>query len=379
MKKEEAHVSLAAVGDIAIGDHPLCVGFGVFSKFKNLPPDYPFEHVLHAFSNMDIVFGNLECTLSCHGLRGNRLSSVQMRGYPGLVDGLVKAGFNMLNLANNHSMQHGRKPFLETVKLLKDHNINFCGVNTEDHLIGKPSILEINEIKIAFLGYSLRPRQYFDDNNPLYSEGHLDHITKDVKDNNKRVDIVVVSLHWGEEFVEQPSPEEIKIAREIIDSGADLIIGHHPHVLRGIEHYKHGIIIYSLGNFVCDMSWDERLRESLIFRCRITKSGISDIELIPIYINNNYQPEVLVKERGKNLLQRIEKLTEKLSWETLTCFDEKSKDYQSNAYKVLQLYRIKSQKHFLVNLRRYPFWVLLQQIGNYVKPRISSLVNKKTV
>lgn len=374
----KARVSLAAVGDIALGDHPLCVGFGVYSKFKNLPPEYPFEHVLNEFSNSDIVFGNLECTLSCHGLRGDRLNSVQMRGHPRLVEGLVKAGFNMFNLANNHSMQHGREPFLETVKLLKDHNISFCGVNIEDHLIGRPSIIEVNEIKIAFLGYSLRPRQYFNDN-PFYSEGHLDRIIKDVEDNKQRVDIVVVSLHWGEEFIEQPSPEEIKMARNIIESGANLIIGHHPHVLRGIEHYKHGIIVYSLGNFVCDMSWDEHLRESLIFNCRITKSGISDIELTPIYINDNYQPEVLVNERGKALLKRIDKLTEKLSQETLTRFDEKSKGYQRNAHEVLQRYRIKSQKHFLANLRRYQIWILLQQIGNYVKPRISSLVSKKTV
>src|SRR3989338_7485601 len=94
-------VSLSAVGDITLGDHPLCVGFGAYSKFKNLPPDYPFEHVLGAFNNTDIVFGNLECTLFCHGLRRNKLNSVQMRGYPRQVEGLMKAGFNMVNLANN--------------------------------------------------------------------------------------------------------------------------------------------------------------------------------------------------------------------------------------------------------------------------------------
>lgn len=374
----KTYVSLSAVGDITLGDHPLCVGFGVYSKFKNLPPDYPFEHVLDAFKNKDIVFGNLECTHSCHGLRRNKLNSVQMRGYPRQVEGLVKAGFNMFNLANNHSMQHGKEAFLDTMKLLKDHNIRFCGVNTENHLIGQPSIIEVNGIKIAFLGYSLRPRQYFNDK-PFYSEGYLDRIIKDVEDNKQRVDIVVTSLHWGEEFIERPSLEEIKMARKIIESGADLIIGHHPHVLRGIENYKHGIIVYSLGNFVCDMSWDERLRESLIFNCRITKSGISDFELTPIYINDNYQPEVLTEDRGKELLQRIDKLTKELSRETLTRFDEKSKEYQRDAYGVLQRYRIKSQKYFLANLRRYPVLILLQQIGNYVKPRISGLVNKKTV
>ena len=91
-----------------------------------------------------------------------------------------------------------------------------------------------------------------------------------------------------------PHPADVQLAHAIVDAGADLIVGHHPHVLRGVERYRQGWIVYSLGNFVCDMLWDEELRETAICECRLTAAGLEDVRLIPVRINDDCQPVPLV-------------------------------------------------------------------------------------
>lgn len=364
----KSRIRFSAVGDIAFGDHPLCIGFGAYSRFKSFPPVYPFENVLSQLKRADILFGNLECALLQEKLNDNGYDAVQMKGEARHIKGLAEAGFKVLNFANNHCMQHGEESFRGTVHLLEQNNINYCGVNYDNHLIGKPVIVESNAIKIAFLGYSLRPRQYFE-HNPLYSEGNIEGIVQDVIDVKEKADFVIVSLHWGDEFIERPSPEEICIGRRLIDAGADLIIGHHPHVLRGIENYKQGLIIYSLGNFVCDMVWDNRLRESLIFSCDITKNGIENMELTPVFINDNFQPEIMADSNGKTLLQKVHRLSETLQAETLSDFDEKLKQYQADASDAQMLFRKKSHRFFMANIYRFQPQILLQQLMMYFRNR----------
>jgi poly-gamma-glutamate synthesis protein (capsule biosynthesis protein) len=199
----------------------------------------------------------------------------------------------------------------------------------------------------------------------------------DMEKIRNEVDTVIVSLHWGDEFIQKPSPEEIMVARELINVGADLIIGHHPHVLRGIEHYKQGIIVYSLGNFVCDMIWDKHLCESLIFSCTITKEGIGKVELVPIYINNNYQPEIMKENDGKALLSKIYKMSKELEEETLSSFEKKVIQYQKEANEAERLYRRKSHRFFLSRFYKFPMLILIQQLSTYIRNRINDLNNKK--
>ncbi len=367
---KDLSIRFSAVGDIALGDHPLCIGFGAYSKFKVFPPNYPFEHVSEILKKSELLFGNLECVLSTDNKHNNDYKSIQMRGHSHHIEGLAEAGFKVLNFANNHCMQHGIKFFIETVRLMERYNISHCGVNAENHLVGIPTIIKRNQIKVAFLGYSLRPRQYFT-HNPPYSEGHAQGIENDIIAVQNNVDVVIVSLHWGDEFIQQPSLEEISIGRNLIDAGADLIIGHHPHVLRGIEKYKEGVIIYSLGNFVCDMVWDRRLRESLIFNCNITKQGIKNIELTPIFINENYQPELMDESSGKELLLKIWKISNELNDEDLSSYNEKLNKYQKKANFAQRYYRKKSHRYFIKNIYKFSPIILFWQIITYLKNRLN--------
>lgn len=360
-----------AVGDIALGDHPLCAGFGTHSRCRARAPGFPFEHVAPHFKRADLVFGNLECTLSEAGLRPKDYHSIQMRGHASYLGGLQQAGFGVLNLANNHSLQHGRAAFRETEEMLRGAGIAACGVNAGDHRTCREAFVEKQGLKIAFLGYSLRPRQYFTEE-PLYAEGYCEQMVEDVRRARAAADVVVVSVHWGDEFIDRPSPQEIGIAHAVMDAGADLIIGHHPHVLRGVERYGRGYIVYSLGNFVCDMLWDSTLRETAIVQCRLTANGVTDFELLPVRINDDYQPVVLQGAAAAALGARIQKLSDHLQRVAETpSMLESMEDYNVAAYAAHAKARSKSHRYFLTKAHRFPPGLVVQQLTTYVKNRLA--------
>lgn len=357
----EPSIRFSAVGDITLGDHPMCVGFGAYSRFRNEAPAFPFQHVSGILAESELNFGNLECAFSEHGFRRSDYHSVNMRGEPRLVTGLIDAGFHVLNIANNHSMQYGNQAIMDTAALLDRNGLAHCGLNEGNHLVGRPTVVERNGLRVAFLGYSLRPRQYFE-HEPLYAEGTREGMLDDVRKARAQADIVVVSVHWGDEFIQKPSPEEIDLAHAVIDAGAQLIVGHHPHVLRGIERYGNGCIVYSLGNFVCDMVWDETLRATAIFQCTLTRDGIRDIAVVPARINDRFQPVPLTGAARDAALAAMESLpTEARS---------DMRQYALEADTVHRAIRMKSHMFFLTRIWKYPKRILVQQLGTFFRNRV---------
>lgn len=351
---------LVAVGDIMLGEDALCVGRGVGSTVKKRGANYPFLKVASVLREGDIVFGNLEAVLSNNGMNKKSLSSLQMRAAPETVEGLKYAGFNALSLANNHALEHGEEPLSETMSILSENNINYVGVNSNIAKAREPLILDIKGITIAFLAYCLIP-----DKTAYISIKDPEEICVDVRKAETKADIVVVSLHWGNEYINKPSPSQIRLAHQIIDSGADIILGHHPHVLQGIEKYHNGVIAYSLGNFVFDM-WQERTRKSMILRMNLSKDRISDIEVVPVHINDDYQPEIVQSEEGKNLLSEIENWSLQIAREELNNFDNSMQEYAVEAAACRSWYRRKVKWYFLRNLYRYPPRFTLQIVRDYL-------------
>jgi poly-gamma-glutamate synthesis protein (capsule biosynthesis protein) len=359
-------VVVQAVGDIALGDHPLCVGFGTHSRLRRQEPRHAFEHVEAVFARADILFGNLECTLSERGLRPHDYRSIQMRGHLAYAEGLRDTGFAVLNVANNHSMQHGVEPFLETVDALRRCGIHVCGVAGATHRTANPVVVERNGLRVTFLGYSLRPRQYFT-REPLYAEGSPEQMLEDVRFARATSEAVVVSLHWGDEFIHRPAPREIALARALVDEGANLVIGHHPHVLRGGESYRGGCILYSLGNFVCDMLWDEALRESAIAQCRLTPGGVSELQLIPLRIEDDCRPVPLRGDRAAVLRRRMERLSEAIRREPA---DADTSVYAAEADGAQRDQRRKAHRYFVRHVHRLPPGIIVQQVARWARNRL---------
>jgi poly-gamma-glutamate synthesis protein (capsule biosynthesis protein) len=190
---------------------------------------------------------------------------------PQSIEGLKFAGFDVLTLANNHIFNYGRSGFEETKELLQDQDLEGLGEG-EFYRTG------IEGIKIGFLA--------MDDVSKKLEVAQVEQIEKVAKE----VDVLVVSIHWGAEYRSEPTSRQKELAHKLIEAGAKVIIGHHPHWVEGVEEYKGGVIFYSLGNFVFDQMWSEQTRKGVVARIWLEKEGVAGYELLPIRIYDYSQP-----------------------------------------------------------------------------------------
>lgn len=344
---ESDFVSLAAVGDIMLGDHPICVGHGVGSSLKNKKTGFLFSQVSDLLKKHDVTFGNLECVISDININQNSHASVSLRGSEKSISELAFAGFNIVSLANNHILQHGEASLRRTKELLLQNGIQGIGVSETKEDSRKVFILDIKGIKIGFLAYCL-----IRDKTAYCSVDDTLEIIKDVKNASAEVDILIVSMHWGNEFIRKPSPQQVELGHAIIDAGAKLILGHHPHVLQGVEKYSGGVIAYSLGNFVFDM-WKRKMRESMILSLNLSKKGVEGFEITPVVIERDFRPCLLEGVEKEKLLSQI-------TGEFLELKDEISYPAEAQTYR--KYYRFDLVKHLLLHFYRYrPLY--LYQIG----------------
>lgn len=361
----ERLITLMAVGDIMLGDHPICIGHGVSATIEKRGPTFPFLNVASILRSGDIVFGNLEAVLSNKAVNKKSLSSIQMRASPYAVEGLTSAGFNILSLANNHILEHGEEALLETTSILPQHNIKYVGVDSNITKAREPLIIDVKSISIAFLAYCLIP-----DRTAYISIDDPGEICLDVRKAKSQADIVVVSLHWGNEYVEKPSPFQIKLAHQIIDSGANVILGHHPHVLQGVESYKSGIIAYSLGNFIFDMIFLGETRNSAVLECRLSKEGVMGCRVLPVYIDDQYVPYLLQGEGGEALLMKLDKLSSELKEENLANYEEKEREYKKEVGVLRKRASRMMARYFISNIHRYPPRFVFQTAVDYLRKHL---------
>lgn len=350
MMRDNDTVTLIAVGDVLLGDHPICIGYGVGSLIKKKGSEFIFENVSEILKKADITFGNLESVLSDIEINLSNIKSVQLRSSESSVDGLTSAGFDVMSIANNHILEHGEKSLKRTQELLSNSGIKIVGVYENKKKSRDLVILDRNGISFGFLAYCL-----VRDKTAYCSVEHPHDIVSDIKKVKDDVDILIVSLHWGNEFVRKPSPEQFSLAYDMIDAGADLILGHHPHVLQGVESYNNGVIVYSMGNFVFDM-WQRKMRESMIFSCRFSKNRIIDFEIMPVYINDYYQPYILYGKEKDVLLSKITN-------EFLEHVDENV--YQKEVRGCRTQYRLDLVKHLIKNFYYYKPRYLFQILGSF--------------
>jgi len=293
-------VKLLFVGDIFPGNLDLTTGFGVASRFFEHQGKPWISQIIQITKHCDFVFGNLESPLIYDE---KKAASVSFAGSYKFANILKICEFNILSIANNHILEQDEKGFFETINILNKANIKPVGFqkcNNSDVVIIKK-----NNVKLGFVAYN----SVHDIKNPnLYSDFSIDKAISSLKKmKNSEVDCKIVSLHWGwhEEYINIPSTENIKIARTLIDNGADIIVGHHPHVVQPIEKYKGKLIFYSLGNFLFDMIWSKNVRIGLTVTVLYDKQTKKlDYELIPIYLSNNYTPLLFDKTKFENKMQK---------------------------------------------------------------------------
>jgi gamma-polyglutamate biosynthesis protein CapA len=366
-------ISVTAVGDIMMGDHPSRIGHGVGSSIKIRGSEYIFRSVLPIFKNSDIVFGNLEAVLSNKGLDPKSIASVQLRATPEAINGIKFAGFNVLSIANNHSLDHGRDAFEESANLISDNGISCVGFNHGKFVI-KPEIFNKNGVSITFIAFCcIEGRSY-----KVNPDWDVELISV-VKNSALMSDFVIVSLHWGSEYVTRPSPSQIKLARQIIENGAHLILGHHPHIVQGLEVYQGKLICYSLGNFVFDY-WQPRFRESYILQCKLSAQKVESYTVVPTMTADDFSVKILLEDEREEFLRKFDLLCDEISQENLSEFKVKSTNYLSVAAECRKIYRNELRTYFIKNIFKYPYNVLFQLATSSFRRKIRhSLKRIKTI
>ncbi len=235
-------------------------------------PDYIFSKLFQATSNTlfmaDIIHANLEGPFA--NQRRATSKSIAFRFDPVLIPTLKKFGFNTFNLANNHSLDMSAAGFAESQTNLLTAGIDFYG---NQYKVNSSSLLvkEINGLKLAFIGLN--------DTNAPIDEKMTGKLLASIRDT---VDVVIINIHWGAEYKTISNIHQRNLAHWLIDNGADVIVGHHPHVVEEMEIYKNRLIFYSLGNFVFDQYFSIDTQQGLAVKIEINHNKKLSARIFPL-------------------------------------------------------------------------------------------------
>ncbi len=275
-----------------LGDSSHFLGRGIGTAVRAHGSDFLFAHVRGLLSQADAFFFNMESPISSSDGFDyqTKLYRAPANASPALKLGTV----TIASLANNHILQHGSSLLQETWCYLEKAGIAGAGFSPNGRDDLRTVCLKVGDFTVS-----------------IHSESLIKDCSGEVIDYSRieerivgsfseaPADIRVVSLHWGDEFVPVPAPYQQQLAHRLVDRGANLILGHHPHVLQPVEEYKGALIAYSLGNFVFDQRWGPEVETGAILDVLLTPA-IKEWKLHPTIINHNYQPELFTGTKSSS-------------------------------------------------------------------------------
>ncbi len=290
-KLENSEIILFAVGDIMLdrGVEHMVLNHGN-NDFR-----FPFLKIADFLKKGDIVFGNLESQISD---KGNKIGSIySFRAEPESINGLKFANFSIVSVANNHVLDYNYDALEDSLSRLKSAGIEYVGAGFNEKEAFSHKTIEINGTKIGFMAYctegSVSWRAEGENTGIAFiGEADINKIKNKIKKAKQQVDILVISSHTGYEYQENYSQFQKDIYQSFIDSGADLVLGHHPHVVQPLEKYSSGWIAYSLGNFVFDQAFSEATMRGMLLKAVTKDKKISSVEGLDVKMNDFFQPEL---------------------------------------------------------------------------------------
>lgn len=292
-KKLNPSLSIMAFGDVMLGRY-------VRVLMDQNGADYPFQQIKNPATlfaeGANVVFGNLEGPIDGQGTKGG--DSMVFSFNEDIVQTLKNFGFTLLSIANNHALDQGQEGRQDTINTLTNSGLGWCGNANE---VDPTSVYygTVGEKKFAFICFH-SATHYLD----------LNAATDLIKSVRPKVDYLVVSIHWGIEYQHSPNYElQVKPGHAFIDAGADLVLGHHPHVVENFEVYNGKLIFYSLGNFVFDQYWSQDTQEELavgviLNRSEIDGSIFSKVYLFPM-VSEKSQPRMMTDEERANWIEKF--------------------------------------------------------------------------
>lgn len=274
---------LSFVGDISLGEHYFSFGHGPRSLIEK---DIDiFENVRENFIDSDFLIGNLEGPISDFEYDKKNPHSRVFRGSPKSGKILKSAGFNLINIANNHSVQHGVEAIKQSISLLEEEGITVIGLRERPI-----TFLDFEGITIAIIGCSLI-HDNTDINQKIYYAPTPTELINTVVEAKIKSNHIVVYIHWGTEGTLIQSPAQETLANQLKNVGANIIVGHHTHSLQPIHITENSFVAYSLGNFVFDLPWSGTNRESGILKIDIDPKCIKSIIFENVAISDSGKPQ----------------------------------------------------------------------------------------
>jgi poly-gamma-glutamate capsule biosynthesis protein CapA/YwtB (metallophosphatase superfamily) len=278
-------------------------------------PTAPFREVAARLAAADLALGNFEGTISAR--IPPRPGGTAFVSRPAVVEGLRAAGFDVLSLANNHAGDFGGATLLETIRRLRDAGIATVGAGADEAAAREPAVLERKGVRFAVLAFNsivgtpppgpgrpgavrIRMAPWFP-----FSQEDLDRVAEDVRRARARADVVIVFPHWGQEYVTRPVADQVRVAHALLEAGADLVVGTHPHWVQGAEIHRGRLVAYSLGNFVFDQTWSVETQQGAALELVFWGRRLVAASFTPVAIEEGFRPRLLDPAAGAEILARI--------------------------------------------------------------------------
>jgi poly-gamma-glutamate synthesis protein (capsule biosynthesis protein) len=273
-------------------------------------PAFPWEGLHPLLEEADLAAANLEGVLTTLGQPLDK--SYLIRAHPTWSQTLSAGGLDLVTLANNHALDYGSAGLDETLDTLEVSGVATVGVGGSQQQAHQGVIYTLNGVRVAVLAYAAaRWNGSVDvpatDRVAWAEPGVVQADVAALKEADAAggpADVVVVLLHAGTEYASEPSPDQVAVAHAAVEGGADLVVGHHPHVTQTVERYGDGLIVYSLGDAVFDIPRRPAMQGDLL-RVHVSPKGLTKAELWPFWISEAVQPRFLADEQGELITQTI--------------------------------------------------------------------------
>ncbi len=291
---------IACIGDVMCGDQFMNAGWGTGSTIDRYGPDFLPPEVVAVFRAHDAVLCNVECVLSEVGRREYSLRSLQMRGRARTAKHLAQWGITAAHLANNHILEHGVEAARDTARNLEQAGIRVVGAGPDSSFEAGVTATRIgvNQVPLSIVGACFHPGKY------AFRPATFEQVIQIVRTEVSAGQIVVVSVHWGDELIDRPNLWQQQAARDLIQAGAKLVAGHHAHVFQGVYMDRGSLVAYSLGNFIFDGESD-LTKWSAILSVSIGEEGVLEWKAIPVRTGPDGRPALARGQEEASLQQEI--------------------------------------------------------------------------
>jgi poly-gamma-glutamate synthesis protein (capsule biosynthesis protein) len=276
----------------------------------------PYRALADYLQGADITVGSLDAAISDYNPPTPCIETRNLLAPSAVAEGFRWAGFDVITVATNHTKDCGlvrgcdNESFFDTLAHLRAAGVQPVGGGHDLEAAAAPVIVSVHGVRFAFLGFSaIDPTLWATETTPGTAPFTPEVYLGAVRQAKARADVVIVLPHWGTEYSPRINWEQVKSAQALVDAGAALIVGNHPHHVQGVETFPDGAVAaYALGNFVFDQTWSDGtqyIKQGLMLRATFRGAHLQDVDLIPIHIYDDFQPRLAPPDEGAYILQVV--------------------------------------------------------------------------